>query len=477
MADATQTDTTEFDLVIIGGGPGGYVAAIRAAQLGLKVACVEKRGKLGGTCLNVGCIPSKALLQSSEFFHEACHGFDNHGIEVKPKLNLAKMLARKDKIVSDLTGGIEFLFKKNKVTYIKGSGKIDAAGKVSVTTGDDKGKILTCKNIIIATGSKSTPIPGIEIDEKQIVTSTGALEFSKVPKHLVVIGGGVIGLELGSVWMRLGAEVTIVEFLDRILPFADGEISKQMIRTLKKQGMKFKLKTKVMSATKTKSAVSLKTEAATGGKDAEIDCDAVLLSVGRVAYTHGLGLDDLGVDRDPRGIIQVDDNYQTNVAGIYAIGDCVPGPMLAHKAEEDGIVCVERLMGQKSHVDYNLVPGVVYTWPEIADVGAREEELKQQSIDYNVGKFPFQANSRAKANGYGDGFIKILSDAKTDKVLGAHMIGPAVGELIHEIVTIMEFGGSAEDIARTCHAHPTFSEAVKEAAMEASNGGLSAIHK
>ena len=466
-----MSDATEYDLVIIGGGPGGYVAAIRAAQLGMKVACVEKRGKLGGTCLNVGCIPSKAMLQSSEFFHEANHSFGDHGIEVKPKLNLKNMLGRKDKIVSDLTSGIEFLFKKNKVTYIKGSGKIDAPGKVSVTDGDDKGKALTCKNIIIATGSESTPIPGIEIDEKQIVTSTGALEFDKVPKHLVVIGGGVIGLELGSVWMRLGAEVTVVEYLDRILPFADGEVSKVMARTLKKQGMKFKLKTKVVEAKKSKSGVILKTEAAAGGSGEEIKCDAVLLSVGRRPYTEGLGLDELGVAHDPRGVIQVGHDYQSNVAGIYAIGDCVPGPMLAHKAEEDGIVCVEMMTGQKPHIDYNLVPGVVYTWPEVADVGATEEQLKEQGIDYKVGKFPFMANSRAKANSFTDGFVKILADKKTDKVLGAHMIGPAVGEMIHEIVIIMEFGGSAEDIARTCHAHPTFSEAVKEAAMDAAGTG------
>ena len=466
-----MADATEFDLVVIGGGPGGYVAAIRAAQLGMNVACVEKRGKLGGTCLNVGCIPSKALLQSSEYFHEANHGFADHGIDVKPKLNLKNMLGRKDKIVSDLTGGIEFLFKKNKVTYIKGAGKIEAAGKVAVSEGDDKGRTLICKNIIIATGSESTPIPGIEIDEKQIVTSTGALEFSKVPKHLVVIGGGVIGLELGSVWMRLGAEVTVVEFLDRILPFSDGEVSKVMARTLKKQGMKFKLKTKVVEAKKSKTGVILKTEAAAGGAGDEIKCDAVLLSVGRRPYTEGLGLDELGVERDARGVIQVSADFQTNVAGIYAIGDCVPGPMLAHKAEEDGIVCVEKMVGQKPHIDYNLVPGVVYTWPEVADVGAREEQLKEQSIDYKVGKFPFMANSRAKANSFTDGFVKILTDAKTDKVLGAHIIGPAAGEMIHEIVIIMEFGGSAEDIARTCHAHPTFSEAVKEAAMDAAGTG------
>lgn len=454
-----------YDVVVIGGGPGGYVAAIRAAQLGMKVACVEMRGTLGGTCLNVGCIPSKALLQSSEYYHEASHSFADHGIDVKPKLNLKAMLGRKEKVVGELTAGIEFLFKKNKIDYVKGRGHIDAPGKVSVTEGDDKGKVLETKNIVIATGSESTPLPGIDVDEKSIVTSTGALEFTSVPKHLVVIGGGVIGLELGSVWKRLGAEVTVVEFLDRITPTMDGEISKNFIRVLKKQGMKFKLKTKVTGAKKTKSGVDLTMEPAAGGDAETLSCDKVLLCIGRRPYTEGLGLDELGVERDKRGVIQVDSHYKTNVDGIYAIGDCIPGAMLAHKAEDEGVVLAEILAGQKPHINYDAIPGVIYTWPEVADVGATEESLKEEGRAYNVGKFPFAANSRAKANDFKDGFVKILADAETDKVLGAHIIGPGAGELIQEIVTIIEFGGSAEDVARTCHAHPTYSEAVKEAAL------------
>jgi len=458
-----------YDVVVIGGGPGGYVAAIRAAQLGMKTACVEMRGSLGGTCLNVGCIPSKALLQSSEFFHEAQHSFGNHGIVVKPKLDLKAMMARKSKIVGELTKGIEFLFKKNKVDYIKGRGHIDAPGKVSVTEGPDKGKTIEAKNIIIATGSESTPLPGIEVDEKSIVTSTGALEFDSVPKHLVVIGGGVIGLELGSVWSRLGSKVTVVEFLDRITPTMDGEVSKNFIRILKKQGMEFKLKTKVTAAKKTRSGVELTMEPAAGGDAETMKCDKVLLCIGRRPYTEGLGLDEVGVERDPRGIIQVDAHYKTNVDGIYAIGDCIPGQMLAHKAEDEGVVVAEMLAGQQPHINYDAIPGVIYTWPEVADVGASEERLKEEGRQYKVGKFPFSANSRGKANDATDGFVKILADAETDKVLGAHIIGPGAGDLIHEIVTIIEFGGSAEDVARTCHAHPTYSEAVKEAALAVDN--------
>ena len=469
-----MSESADFDVVVVGGGPGGYVAAIRAAQLGMNVACVEKRGTLGGTCLNVGCIPSKALLQSSEYFEEANHSFADHGIKVTPKLDLPAMLGRKDRVVGELTKGIEFLFKKNKVTYVKGTGKIKAAGQVEVSEGEDKGKLLSAKHIIIATGSESTPIPNVDIDEKQIVTSTGALELPKVPKHLVVIGGGVIGLELGSVWKRLGAEVTVVEFLDRILPMGDGEVSKTMARVLKKQGMKFKLKTKVTAAKKTKTSVTLTLEPAAGGDAEELKCDTVLVSVGRRPYTDGLGLDEVGVERDQRGVIQVGHDFQTNVPGIYAIGDCIPGPMLAHKAEEDGVACVEMLAGEKPHVDYNHVPGVVYTWPEVADVGDSEEALKEKGIDYKVGKFPFMANSRGKANGFTDGFVKILADAKTDKVLGAHIIGPQAGEMIHELCTIISFGGSAEDVARMCHAHPTFSEAVKEAALAAGTGAIHA---
>ncbi|MEC9266874.1 MAG: dihydrolipoyl dehydrogenase [Pseudomonadota bacterium] len=454
-----------YDVVVIGGGPGGYVAAIRAAQLGMKTACVEMRGALGGTCLNVGCIPSKALLQSSELFHEAQHSFSNHGIVVKPKLDLGAMMTRKSGIVDGLTKGIEFLFKKHKITYLKGRGHIDAPGKVSVTEGEDKGKSIETKNIIIATGSESTPLPGIEVDEKTIVTSTGALEFDKVPEHLVVIGGGVIGLELGSVWGRLGAKVTVVEFLDRIVPTMDGEVSKNFQRILKKQGMEFKLKTKVTGAKKSKSGVELTMEPAAGGDAETLSCDKVLLCIGRRPYTEGLGLDELGVERDKRGVIQVDSHYKTNVDGIYAIGDCIPGAMLAHKAEDEGTVVVEMLAGQKPHINYDAIPGVIYTWPEVADVGATEEQLKEQGRKYRSGKFPFTANSRAKANDATEGFVKILADAETDKVLGAHIIGPNAGDLIQEIVTIMEFGGSAEDVARTCHAHPTFSEAVKEAAL------------
>lgn len=454
-----------YDVVIIGGGPGGYVCAIRAAQLGLKTACVEMRGALGGTCLNVGCIPSKALLQSSELYHEATHSFANHGIVVKPKLDLGAMLARKSKIVGDLTKGIEFLFKKNKVDYIKGRGHIDAPGKVSVTEGPDKGKTIEAKNIIIATGSESTPLPGIEVDEKTVVTSTGALEFDKVPKHMVVIGGGVIGLELGSVWSRLGAQVTVVEFLDRIVPGMDGEVSKTFKRILGKQGMEFKMKTKVTGAKKVKSGVELTMEPAAGGDAETLTCDKVLLCIGRRPYTEGLGLEEVGVEKDQRGVIQVDAHYKTNVDGIYAIGDCIPGAMLAHKAEDEGMVLAEILAGQKPHINYDAIPGVVYTFPEVADVGASEERLKEEGRAYTVGKFPFTANSRAKANDATEGFVKILADAETDKVLGAHIIGPGAGDMIHEIVTVIEFGGSAEDVARTCHAHPTYSEAVKEAAL------------
>ncbi|MDX1737583.1 MAG: dihydrolipoyl dehydrogenase [Alphaproteobacteria bacterium] len=463
---------TVYDLVVIGGGPGGYVAAIRAAQLGMKVACVEKRGTLGGTCLNVGCIPSKALLQSSELYHEASHGFEDHGIEVKPKLNLKGMLGRKAKIVDDLTKGIEFLFKKNKVDYVKGAGKIVSASQVDVVDGEEKGKSLSTKRILIATGSESTPLPGIEVDEKQIVTSTGALELSSVPKHMVVIGGGVIGLELGSVWKRLGAEVTVVEFLDRIVPAMDGEVSKVFQRVLKKQGIKFKMKSKVTGASKSAKEVTLTVEPAAGGDSEEIKADVVLLCIGRRPYTEGLGLEDLGVERDERGFIKVGHDYQTNVAGIYAIGDCVPGPMLAHKAEDEGMVAVEMMDGQKPHINYDAIPGVVYTFPEVADVGATEEQLKADGVDYKVGKFDFRANSRAKANGFADGFVKLLADKKTDRLLGAHIIGPSAGEMIHELVTIIEFGGSAEDVARICHAHPTFSEAVREAALATQDGAI-----
>jgi len=456
-----------YDLVIIGGGPGGYVAAIRAAQLGLKTACVEKRGALGGTCLNVGCIPSKALLQSSEKYEEAAHEFEAHGIDVGDvKLNLKTMMGRKEKVVEDLTKGIEFLFKKNKVDYHKGMGRIDKPGSVVVTAENGGGEqTLETKNILIATGSESMPIPGVDVDEKQVVTSTGALALSKVPKHFVVIGGGYIGLEMGSVWRRLGSKVTVVEFLDRITPGMDGEVSKQFQRVLKKQGMDFRLKTKVTGAATSSDGVTLTVEPSEGGDAEEIACDVVLVSVGRRPYTEGLGLDAVGVKTDNRGFIEIDDHFQTSTPGIYAIGDCVRGPMLAHKAEDEGVVCAEIMAGQSGHIDYDAIPGIVYTWPEVASVGKTEEQLKEAGVEYRVGKFPFMANSRARCNDTTEGFVKILADAKTDKVLGAHIIGADAGNLIHEIVSVMEFGGSAEDVARTCHGHPTLNEAVKEAAL------------
>jgi dihydrolipoamide dehydrogenase len=455
-----------YDLVVIGGGPGGYVAAIRAAQLGLRTACVEKRGALGGTCLNVGCIPSKAMLQSSEKYEEAVHELKAHGVELgSVKLDLKTMLARKDKVVADLTKGVEFLLKKNKVDYVKGAGRIAKPGAVAVALADGGEQTLETKNILIATGSESTPIPGVEIDEKKIVTSTGALEISKVPEHFVVIGGGYIGLEMGSVWRRLGAKVTVIEFLDRITPGMDGEVSKQFQRILGKQGFAFKLKTKVTGAKASKNGVTLTVAPADGGDSEEIACDVVLVSVGRRPYTEGLGLAAVGVKTDNRGFVEIDDHFATSVPGIYAIGDCVRGPMLAHKAEDEGAVCAEILAGQSGHINYDAIPGIVYTWPEVAAVGKTEEQLKQAGVDYRVGKFPFSANSRARCNATTEGFVKILADAKTDRVLGAHIIGADAGTLIHEIVSVIEFGGSSEDVARTCHGHPTLNEAVKEAAM------------
>ncbi|GAB4233125.1 MAG: dihydrolipoyl dehydrogenase [Kiloniellaceae bacterium] len=456
----------QYDLVVIGGGPGGYVAAIRAAQLGMKTACVEGRGALGGTCLNVGCIPSKALLQSSEKYVDASKHFAEHGIKVDGlALDMAAMMDRKDKVVKGLTDGVAFLFKKNKVDYVKGWGSIPAVGSVKVKLEDGGEETLSAKKILIATGSESTPLPGVETDEKQIVTSTGALALDKVPGKMVVIGAGVIGLEMGSVWSRLGAEVTVVEFLDRILPGMDGEIGKQTQRILGKQGLKFKLGTKVTGAKNGKGGVTLTLEPAKGGDAEELKADVVLVAIGRRPFTEGLGLQELGVAMDNRGFIQVDENFQTSVEGLYAIGDCVPGPMLAHKAEEDGVVAVERMTGQKSHIDYNLVPGVVYTWPEVAGVGKTEEQLKEAGIEYKSGKFSFMANSRARAVGDTDGVVKVLADKRTDKVLGVHIVGPLAGDILAECVTIMEFGGSAEDIARTCHSHPSMGEAVKEAAM------------
>ena len=451
---------SEFDLVVIGGGPGGYVAAIRAAQLGMNVACVEKRGSLGGTCLNVGCIPSKALLDSTEKFYDASNHFAEIGIKVKPELDLKTMMGRKDKVVVDLTKGIEGLFKKNKVTYVIGTGVIKSASEVVVGK-----ETLKTKRILIATGSDVMKLPNVDIDEKRIVSSTGALSLDKVPNHLLVVGGGVIGLELGSVWKRLGAKVTVVEFMDKIGGVMDGEVSKQFQRILEKQGFEFKLGAKVTGVDAKDKAVSVTVEPAAGGKAEKIEADVVLVSIGRKPYTDGLGLDKVGVKTNPRGFIEVDGHFETNVKGIFAIGDVIPGPMLAHKAEEDGVAAVETMAGQKGHVDYNLVPGVVYTWPEVANVGKTEEELKAAGVAYKAGKFPFLANSRGRAVGQTDGFVKILADAKTDRVLGVHIIGPHAGTLIAEAVAVMEFGGSSEDIARTCHAHPTLNEALKEAGL------------
>lgn len=450
-----------YDVVVIGSGPGGYVCAIRAAQLGMKVACVEKRDTLGGTCLNIGCIPSKAMLAASEKFHEAEKSFSKMGIETGGvKLNLKEMMSFKDGVVEANTKGIEFLFKKNKIDWLKGEGKIVAKGEVDVA-----GKIYGAKHIIIATGSDVVSLPGIEIDEKKIVSSTGALELNKVPKDMVVIGGGVIGLELGSVWSRLGANVTVIEFADQILPGMDDEIRKEAHKIFKRQGIKFKLSAKVTSAKSTKGGVDLTIEPAAGGDTENISTDVVLVSVGRKAYTDNLGLDSVGVETDERGRIKTDGHFKTNVDGVYAIGDVIAGPMLAHKAEDEGVVLAEMLDGQSGHIDYNLIPSVVYTWPEVASVGQTEEQLKADGVKYKVGKFPFMANGRARAMNAMDGFVKIIADAQTDRVLGCHIIGPEAGTLIAEVTLGMEFGTSAEDIARTCHAHPTLEEVIKEAAL------------
>jgi dihydrolipoamide dehydrogenase len=450
-----------FDVIVIGAGPGGYVCAIRAAQLGLKVACVEKRATLGGTCLNVGCIPSKALLQSSEHFEEAKHKLADHGVNVTGvSFDLARMQARKAEVVGANTKGVEFLFKKNKVTWLKGAGRI-----VNPTTVEVAGQSYTTKNIVIATGSESIPLKGIEVDETRIVTSTGALELTQVPEHLVVIGGGVIGLELGSVWGRLGAKVTVVEYLDRITPGMDNELSKAFERVLTKQGFKFKLKSKVTAAVADESGVNVTIEPAAGGEAETLRADVVLLAIGRRPYVEGLGLAEVGVALDERGRVKTDAHYATSVPGIYAIGDAIAGAMLAHKAEDEGVALAEQLAGQKPHINYNAIPSVVYTWPELASVGETEEQLKARGQAYKVGKFPFTANGRARAMGDMDGFVKILADAKTDAVLGAHIMGPDAGTLIAEIAMAIEFGASAEDVARTCHAHPTLSEAVKEAAL------------
>ncbi len=458
-----------FDVIVIGAGPGGYVAAIRAAQLGLKTACVEKRATLGGTCLNVGCIPSKALLQSSENFEETAHKFAEHGIVIEGsvKLDLARMQARKAEVVGANVKGVEFLFRKNKVTWLKGEGSIPRAGVVAVN-----GAEYAAKHIVIATGSESTPLNGVPVDEQRIVTSTGGLELSEVPKHMVVIGGGVIGLELGSVWRRLGAEVTVVEFLDGILPGMDGEIRKQFERILVKQGIKFRLKTKVTGATVGNDGVTLTVEPAAGGAAETLQADIVLLAIGRRPFVAGLGLEGAGVALDERGRVKVDAHYATNVPGIWAIGDAIAGPMLAHKAEEEGVAVAERIAGQAGHVNYEAIPGVVYTWPEVASVGRTEEQLKEAGIAYKAGKFPFTANGRARAMGDVDGFVKILADTKTDRILGAHIIGPDAGTLIAELALAIEFGASAEDVARTSHAHPSLNEAVKEAALAVAGRAL-----
>ena len=456
-----------YDLIVIGGGPGGYVAAIRAAQLGMRVGCIEKRATLGGTCLNVGCIPSKALLQSSHFFAEAGHGFAQHGIAVGAlALDLPAMMARKSKVVHDLTQGIAFLFRKNKIDHLHGTGTIVAPGRVDLApaNGGDA-RALTAKRILIATGSDVATIPGISIDEQRIVSSTGALELAEVPKRMVVIGGGAIGLELGSVWRRLGADVVVVEFLDQILAGIDGEIAKAMQRILQKQGLRFKLASKVSSASPDGSGVSLTVEPVKGGAAEQLQADIVLLSVGRRPCTDGLGLDGIGVKRDNRGYIAVDHAYETSVAGIYAIGDVIGGKMLAHKAEEEGIAAVELMAGQAGHVNYEAIPAIVYTWPEVAAVGQTEEQLKADGVAYRVGKFPFTANSRARCNADADGLVKLLADAKTDRLLGGHIVGPEAGDLIQEVVAAMEFGGSAEDLARTSHGHPGLAEAIKEAAL------------
>ena len=456
----------DFDLVVIGGGPGGYVCAIRAAQLGLKTACVESRGALGGTCLNVGCIPSKSLLNLSDNFHKAKKDFNQQGIEMDGvRLNIKKMMSNKNKSIQVLTKGVEFLFKKNKVTYFKGKGVLFSKNDIIVYESDNKRTNINSKNIVIATGSEPTSIPGIDIDEKNIVSSTGALSFSEVPKKLAVIGGGYIGLEMGSVWSRLGSDVTVIEYLDHITPGMDREISNEFQKILTKQGIKFKLGSKVQSVNKKGNLVSIKYTNLENSKEEILDFDKVLVSVGRKPYTEGLNLTKVGVKKDSKGRIEVNEKLQTAISNIYAIGDVIKGPMLAHKAEEEGIAVAEILAGQAGHVNYDVIPGVIYTSPEVATVGKTEEQLKKENKSYKVGKFPFMANSRAKVNNETDGFVKILADKKTDKVLGVHIIGPHCGDMIAEMALAMEFGASSEDIARTCHAHPTFSEAIKEAAL------------
>ena len=454
----------QYDVVIIGGGPGGYNAAIRAGQLGLKVACVEKRKTLGGTCLNVGCIPSKALLHASEMFSVATHDFAGLGIDVAPTLNLPQMLKQKEDSVVALTKGVDFLLKKNKADRILGAGRIAGPGKVVVTAEDGSEQTLETKHIVIATGSEPSRLPGVEVDQKRIVDSTGALSLTAVPKQLVVIGAGIIGLELGSVWRRLGAEVTVVEFLDRTIPGADAEVATAFQRALTKQGINFRLSTKVTGATASASGVSLSVEPVAGGAGETLNADVVLVAVGRRPYTEGLGLETVGITPDKRGFIDTD-HYRTSADGVWAIGDVTHGPMLAHKAEDEAVACIELIAGKAGHVNYDVIPGVIYTFPEVAWVGKTEDELKAAGVQYKVGKFPFSANSRAKVNHEAEGFVKVLADAATDRILGVHMVGPDVGEMIGEYCVAMEFSAASEDVARTCHPHPTRSEALRQAAM------------
>lgn len=463
---STADNSENFDLVVIGSGPGGYVGAIRAAQLGLKTAVIEKDKTLGGTCLNVGCIPSKALLQSSEFYHEASHDFTDHGIELgSVKIDLAKMMARKNKIVSDLTGGIAFLFKKNKITHFQGFGKITSPTSVEVTSADGKKTTLQAKNIMIATGSVPVELPFLKYDEKKVLSSTGALALDYIPKEMIVVGGGVIGLEMGSVWARLGTKVTVIEYSDKICPMMDQDCVNVLLRSMKKLGVSFITSAKVTASRSVGGRVELDYESITDGKKSSVQADVVLVSTGRKPFTDNLGLENAGIEKDDRGRIKTNDHYQTNVPNIYAIGDVIVGPMLAHKAEEEGVAVAEILATGYGHVNYNTVPSVVYTHPEIASVGLTEEQAKQAGLDIKVGKFPFAANGRAKARGMTDGFVKIIADKTTDRILGAHIVGPSASEILGEVVVAMEFGGSSEDLARSFHSHPTLSEVVREAAL------------
>ena len=462
-----------YDLIVIGSGPGGYVCAIRAAQLGMKTAVVEKADTFGGTCLNIGCIPSKAMLNASELYEEAGDKFAEMGIKVgKPSVDLAALLKYKEKGVEGNVKGVEYLFKKNKIDTVHGTGRIAAPGQVEVKSDDGKTQLLETKNIVIATGSCVARLNGIDIDEKRVVSSTGALDLAKVPQKLLIVGAGIIGLELGSVWRRLGAEVTIVEFLDHILPGIDGEVAKQFHRMLQKQGLAFRLSSKVSAVDSSGKTLKVRVEPAAGGAAETLEADVVLVAIGRAPFTEGLGLEEAGVKKDNRGRVIVDPHYKTNVDGVYAIGDVIAGPMLAHKAEEEGVAVAEILAGQAGHVNYDVIPNVVYTYPEIASVGKTEEELKAAGIAYNAGKFPFTANARAKVNLTTEGFVKVLADAKTDRVLGVHILGPDAGNMIGEAAVAMEFGASSEDIARTCHAHPTLTEAIKEAALAVSKRAI-----